>query len=65
MNGRPKLDDKKEKKVLLSFTDKEYDQLKKLQILLGKSTLTATILFFMHEGMSKVQKEFANVWEKD
>jgi hypothetical protein len=64
MNGRPKVDEKKEKKVLLSFTQKEYDQLKKLQIMLGKNTLTATILFFMHEGMQKVQGEFENVWER-
>jgi hypothetical protein len=65
MNGRPKVDEKKEKKVLLSFTQKEYDQLKKLQIMLGKNTLTATILFFMNEGMQKVQAEFENVWERD
>jgi hypothetical protein len=65
MKGRPKLDEKKEKKVLLSFTQSDYEQLKKLQIMLGKSTLTATILYFMHEGMQKVQNEFENVWEKD
>jgi hypothetical protein len=65
MQGRPKVDEKKDKKVLLSFTQKEYDRLKKLQLMLGKSTLTATILFFMHEGMQKVQHEFENVWERE
>lgn len=62
--GRPPLRDeseKKDKKVMLSFTNQEYENLKNMQLLLNKATLTATILFFMDRGMESVQAEFANM----
>jgi len=62
--GRPPLKDdseKQDKKVMLSFTQTRYDELKKMQVLLNQATLTATILFFMDRGMQNVREEFANV----
>ncbi len=63
-SGRPPLKDdseKQDKKVMLSFTSKRYEELKKMQVLLNQATLTATILFFMDRGMQNVREEFANV----
>lgn len=62
--GRPKIEnkeEKKEKKVMLSFTQKEYEDLKKMQTLLNQATLTATILLFMNKGMEAVRNEFVNI----
>jgi len=58
--GRPKKDDteKRIKQVMLSFTENEYDELKKMQSLLNQATLTATILLFMNRGMEAVRADF-------
>lgn len=59
--GRPKIEDKeqiKEKKVMMSFTQNEYDELKRMQKLLNKSTLTATISYFMERGREAVKEDF-------
>lgn len=59
--GRPIQNDKsqiREKKVMMSFTQREYDDLKKMQTLLNKSTLTATISYFIERGREAVQRDF-------
>ncbi|RLA84256.1 MAG: hypothetical protein DRG78_01990 [Epsilonproteobacteria bacterium] len=59
--GRPPLkkeSDRREKKVMLSFTNDEYDELKKMQVLLNQATLTATILLFVQKGREAVALEF-------
>ncbi len=65
MAGRPKASEKekRDKKVMLSFTDKEYEELKRLQFIMNKPTLTATIQFFMNEGIEKVRDEFMSIRE--
>jgi len=58
--GRPPLEDKsqkRDKKVMLTFTQNEYDELKKMQVLLNKSTLTATLLLFIDRGMKSLKEE--------
>ena len=60
-SGRPPLKDKsqeKSKKVLMSFTEAKYEELKKLQKLTNRSTLTSTINFFMDEGIKAYKAEF-------
>jgi len=62
--GRPPLrddSDKKDKKVMLSFTAKRYEELKKMQTLFNQATLTATILMFMDRGIESMQAELANI----
>jgi len=62
--GRPPLKDdseKQDKKVMLSFTQAKYDELKKMQTLFNQATLTATILMFMDRGIESMQAEFANM----
>ena len=59
--GRPPLKDesqRREKKVMLTFTNSEYDDLKKYQVLLNQATLTATLLFFIDKGREAVAREF-------
>lgn len=59
--GRPKIEDKdqiRDKKVMMSFTQSEYDELKRMQKLLNKSTLTATISYFMERGREAVREDF-------
>lgn len=65
MQGRPKAtkEEKREKKVMLSFTEKEYEELKRLQFIMNKATLTATIMFFLNEGIEKVREEFISIRE--
>jgi len=65
MAGRPKAseDDKREKKVMLSFTQKEFEELKRLQFIMNKPTLTATIQFFLKEGIESVREEFMSFGE--
>lgn len=59
--GRPKLDSeqKREKKVMLSLTQDEYDYLVKMQKTLNRSTLTSTILYFMERGQEAVREDFS------
>lgn len=60
--GRPKIDDKsklRDKKVMLSFTQDEYDELVKMQKLLNRSTLTSTINYFIDRGREAVEKDFS------
>lgn len=60
--GRPTLDDpsqKREKKVMLSLTQDEYDYLVKMQKTLNRSTLTSTILYFMERGQEAVKEDFS------
>lgn len=59
--GRPPLEDeaqRRDKKVMLSFTQSEYDELVKMQGLLNKATLTATLMFFIERGREAVAQEF-------
>lgn len=59
--GRPPLKDESErrdKKVMLTFTSEEYDELKRMQVLLNRSTLTSTIQFFISRGMEDLKQEF-------
>ncbi|WP_297439981.1 hypothetical protein [Sulfurimonas sp.] len=60
--GRPPLEDssqKRDKKVMLSLTQKEYDYLQKMQKTLNRSTLTSTILYFMERGQEAVKEDFS------
>ena len=60
--GRPKIDDKsqkRDKKVMLSLTQDEYDYLQKMQKVLNRSTLTSTILYFMERGQEAVRDDFS------
>lgn len=60
--GRPKIEDKdlvRDKKVMLSFTQAEYDELKRMQKLLNRSTLTATISYFIERGREAVREDFS------
>ena len=60
--GRPTQEDKsqiRDKKVMMSFTQHEYDELKRMQKLLNKSTLTATISYFMERGREAVREDFS------
>ena len=62
--GRPPLKDesqRREKKVMLTFTEDEYEKLKQLQTMFNKATLTSTILMFMDRGIQSMQAELANV----
>jgi len=62
--GRPPLKDKsqkRDKKVMLTFTQNEYDELKNLQTIFNQTTLTATITMFMDRGIQSMQAELANV----
>lgn len=59
--GRPKIEDKeqiRDKKVMMSFTQAEYDELKRMQNLLNKSTLTSTISYFIDRGREAVREDF-------
>lgn len=58
--GRPPLRDesqRRDKKVMLTFTESEYMQLQKMQTLLNKPTLTSTIHLFVERGMSSLVDE--------
>ncbi len=58
--GRPPLKDKsqkRDKKVMLTFTSGEYDELKKMQTLLNQTTLTSTIHMFIDRGMTSLKSE--------
>lgn len=60
--GRPALEDKelvRDKKVMMSFTQAEYDELKRMQKTLNKSTLTATVSYLMERGREAVSKDFS------
>ena len=60
--GRPKIDDKsqiRDKKVMLSFTQAEYDEFVRLQKTLNRSTLTSTLNYFIDRGMEAVEKDFS------
>lgn len=59
--GRPPIEDKeqiRDKKVMMSFTQSEYDELKRMQKLLNKSTLTSTISYFIERGREAVREDF-------
>ncbi|PHR71309.1 MAG: hypothetical protein COA66_09915 [Arcobacter sp.] len=61
--GRPVQEDKsliKDKKVMMSFTQDEYDELKRLQKLLNQPTLTATLYDFLERGKKSLQSEFSS-----
>ena len=60
--GRPPIEDesqKREKKVMLSFTQAEYDDYKKMQGLLNQATLTATLMLFIQKGREAMAQELA------
>ncbi len=62
--GRPPLRDESErrdKKVMLAFTKTEYEDLKKMQTLLNRSTLTSTIHYFIDRGRESLSKDFTNM----
>lgn len=58
--GRPtkETSEKRNKQVMLSFTEAEYEHLQKMKTLFNQATLTATVLMFMEKGMEAVQSEF-------
>jgi hypothetical protein len=58
--GRPPLKDESErrnKKVMLTFTEKQYEEFKKMQTLLNQATLTATLMMFIDRGMQDLKSE--------
>jgi len=58
--GRPPLKDdsqRRDKKVMLTFTQSEYDELLKMKTLLNQSTLTGTLLMFIDRGMQSLKDE--------
>lgn len=58
--GRPPLKDvsqKRDQKVMMTFTKEEYDNLKKMQVILNKPTLTSTIHEFIDRGMKDLKQE--------
>jgi len=60
--GRPSLENsskKRDKKVMLSLTQDEYDYLQKMQKTLNRPTLTSTILYFMERGQEAVKEDFS------
>jgi len=60
--GRPSLEDsskKRDKKVMLSLTQDEYDYLQKMQKTLNRPTMTSTILYFMERGQEAVREDFS------
>ena len=60
--GRPSIDDpsqKREKKVMLSLTQDEYEYLTKMQKALNRPTMTSTILYFMERGQEAVREDFS------
>ena len=60
--GRPSLEDsskKRDKKVMLSLTQDEYDYLQKMQKTLNRPTMTSTILYFMERGQEAVKEDFS------
>jgi hypothetical protein len=60
--GRPPLEDetlRRERKVMLSFTQEEYDDYKNMQTLLNQATLTATLMLFIQKGRDAFALEFA------
>jgi len=59
--GRPPLKDesqRREKKVMLAFTQDEYDDFKNMQVLLNQATLTATLMLFIQKGREALAQEF-------
>jgi hypothetical protein len=58
--GRPPLksdEQRRDKKVMLSFTTAEYEDLKRQQVLLNQATLTATLLLFIEKGREAIAQE--------
>lgn len=64
--GRPRTSDnlRKENKVLLSLNDEDYEELKRLQKILGKKTLTSTVEYFLQLGITKMREDFLSASEK-
>lgn len=64
--GRPPLKDdsqRRDKKVMLTFTQSEYDELLKMKTLLNQSTLTGTLLMFIDRGMQSLKEELVrSMW---
>ncbi len=58
--GRPAKEnsEKKTKKVLMSFTEKEYKKIQKYQEMFGKNTLTSTIELLIKRGEEKIREDF-------
>ena len=52
-----------EKYIIKRSAKKEYEELKRLQFIMNKPTLTATIQFFMNEGIEKVRDDFMSIRE--
>lgn len=58
--GRPPLKDeslRRDKKVMLTFTEEEYESYKKMQNLLNQSTLTSTLMLFIKKGREAYAQE--------
>ena len=57
--GRPVKEDseKKTKKVLMSFTEKEYEKILHYQKMFGKKTLTSTLEYLIERGEEKVRED--------
>ena len=57
--GRPAKEDseKKTKKILMSFTEKEYRKIQKYQEMFNKRTLTSTLEYLIERGEEKVRDD--------
>ncbi len=58
----PKAEDQlKSKKIQFSMTEKRYEEMKRLQKLLGKNTLTSTLEHFIDLGIERAYEELEHV----
>jgi len=57
-------EEKKSKKIQFSMTERRYEELKRMQELLGKKTLTSTIDYFIDRGLEKVRDDFERIRER-
>ena len=57
--GRPakKEDEKKTRKVLMSFTEKEYEKILKYKDMFNKKTLTSTLEYLIERGEEKIRDD--------
>jgi len=54
----------KSKKIQFSMTEKRYEEMKRLQKLMGKNTLTSTLEHFIDLGIERAYEELENVRER-
>ena len=63
--GRPakKDTDKKTRKVLMSFTEKEYEKMLKYRDMFNKKTLTSTLEYLIERGEEKIRDDLERLRE--